>query len=200
MSSFIPPESYETERVLLRSWMPGDGPAMSQAVSSSYDHLKTFMPWAKPEQGVEESERLARQFRGRWLLSQDFVIAIFASRPAAGADATSTTVLGGCGFHLRHGPMDLGVAEIGMWITADAAGKGLGTHALKALVSWGFSEWPWQRLVWKCDTQNLASRRCAEKAGLVLEGITRSDSLKVGGQERRDTAWYAALRSEPRSP
>jgi RimJ/RimL family protein N-acetyltransferase len=187
----IPPDVHRTERLLLRSWMPGDGPAMSAAVSSSYDHLKTFMPWAKPEQGVEESERLARQFRGRWLLSQEFVIALFSP--------DEDRVLGGCGFHLRHGPLEQGVAEIGMWITAEAAGQGLGTHALETLIDWGFSQWPWQRLVWKCDTQNLASRRCAEKAGLLLEGVTRGDALKRGGSgsepERRDTAWYAALRT-----
>ena len=186
MSTLIPPESYKTDRLRLRSWRPGDGPALSEAVNSSYQHLKTFMPWAKPQQGVEESEHLVRRFRGRWLLNEDFVVAIFSP--------TEGRVLGGCGFHLRHGPLALGVAEIGMWIRADAAGQGLGTHALVTLIDWGFSEWPWQRLVWKCDAENHASRRCAEKAGLTLEGITRGDQVKVGGTERRDTAWYAALR------
>jgi len=188
MDYLTAPEEYRTDRLLLRSWRPGDGPAMTEAVEASYDHLKTYMPWAAPEQSVETSERLARQFRGRWLLAEDFVVALFSP--------DGSRALGGCGFHLRHGPLSLGVAEIGMWIRADAAGRGLGTHALEALVAWGFSEWPWQRLVWKCDTENHASRRCAEKAGLALEGVTRGDTLKVSGAERRDTAWYATLRPE----
>ena len=189
MDYFAPPEEHRTDRLLLRSWRPGDGPALSEAVNDSYAHLKTFMPWAVPHQEVQTSERLVRQFRGRWLLSQDFVVALFSPDGAR--------ALGGCGFHLRHGPLSGGVAEVGMWIRADAAGQGLGTHALETLLRWGFSEWPWQRLVWKCDAENHASRRCAEKAGMVLEGVSRADALKVGGDERaerRDTAWYAALR------
>lgn len=168
--------------------MPGDGPAMSEAVSSSYEHLKPWMPWAKPEQTVEESEQLVRQFRGRWLLAEDFVIAIY--------DPDNKRALGGCGFHLRHGPISRGIAEIGMWIRADVASRGLGTHALESLLAWGFSEWPWERIVWQCDVDNLASSKVAEKAGMHYEGISRSDDFKVNSAERRDTAWYAALRSE----
>ena len=188
MDYYTAPEEHRTDRLLLRSWRPGDGPALSEAVNDSYAHLKTFMPWAVPHQDVQTSERLVRQFRGRWLLSQDFVVALFSPDGAR--------VLGGCGFHLRHGPLSQEVAEIGMWIRADAAGQGLGTHALETLLRWGFSEWPWQRLVWKCDAENHASRRCAEKAGMVLEGVSRAAALKAGAEraERRDTAWYAALR------
>lgn len=128
---------------------------------------------------------LVRQFVGRWLLAQDFVLGIWSPDGA--------TLWGGCGFHLRHGPAQDGVAEIGMWIAAEQAGQGLGTHVLQALVEWGFSEWPWLRLVWKCDERNLASRRTAEKAGLQLEGITRGDDIAVDGT-RRNTAWYAVLK------
>jgi len=188
MDYLIAPEEYRTDRLLMRSWRPGDGPPLTEAVEASYDHLKPWMPWAAPEQSVETSERLVRGFRARWLLAEDFVLAFFSPDGAR--------VLGGSGFHLRHGPLSHGVAEIGMWIRADAAGQGLGTHALEALLRWGFSEWPWQRLVWKCDTENHASRRCAEKTGMQLEGVTRGDDFKVGGGERRDTAWYAALRPQ----
>jgi hypothetical protein len=69
MDYLTAPEERRTDRLLLRSWQPGDGPALSEAVNSSYAHLKTFMPWAVPHQDVETSERLVRQFRGRWLLS-----------------------------------------------------------------------------------------------------------------------------------
>lgn len=181
----IPPDRLATDRVLLRSWMPTDGAALTEAAVHSYEHLAPWMPWAIRDQGVQTSERLVRQFRAKWLLAQDFTIAIFTPDGAR--------VLGSCGFHLRHGPLAKRVAEIGMWIRADGAYRGLGTHVLQTLLTWGFSAWPWRRIVWKCDVDNAASRRVAEKAGMTLEGIARQVDTKVDGTPR-DTVWYAALR------
>jgi len=186
MALLIHPDSVTTQRCIIRRYRLGDGPELARATTASYAHLAPWMPWAQPRQSVEEAVVLVRQFVGRWMLAQDFVLGIWS--------ADEATLWGGCGFHLRHGPVEDGVAEMGMWITAEQAGQGLGTHALQTLVDWGFSEWPWLRLVWKCDERNLASRRVAEKAGLQLEGITRSDSIAVDGG-RRDTAWYAIVRS-----
>lgn len=187
----IPPERHATDGLVLRGYKPGDGVLMSEAVSASYEHLKRFMPWAKPHQSVEESERLCREFRGKWLLATDFMIGIWSP--------DEDRLLGGSGFHLREGSLSLRNAEIGMWIRADAAGQGLGSAALCEILRWGFSEWPWLRLSWRCSNANSASRRVAEKAGLQREGVLRSHALDPDGS-RRDTLCYAALRSEWRDP
>ena len=104
-------------------------------------------------------------------------------------------LLGGCGYHLREGPLELRNAEIGMWIRGDVAGHGLGTAALCALLRWGFSAWPWLRLSWRCSSANRASQRVAEKAGMQREGVLRSHAIDPDGS-RRDTVCYAALREE----
>src|SRR5690606_26587299 len=83
-------------------------------------------------------------------------------------------LLGGCGYHLREGALWLGNAEIGMWIRGDAAHRGLGTRVLRELLRWGFTEWPWRRLSWRCSSANVASQRVAEKAGLRREGVLRA--------------------------
>ncbi|HKO92939.1 MAG TPA: GNAT family protein [Polyangiaceae bacterium] len=183
----IPPERYAQPQFVLRCRRPGDGAAVSEAINASYEHLKTFMAWAKPEQSVERSEQLSREFHAKWLQATDFPLAIW--------DQQEARILGGCGYHLREGPLELGNAEIGMWIRADAAGAGLGTAALGALLRWGFSEWPWLRLSWRCSSANLASQRVAEKAGLQREGVLRSHAIDPGGL-RRDTICYAILRDE----
>lgn len=149
------------------------------------------MPWAKPYQGIQESERLCREFRGKWLLTTDFLIGIWTS--------DESRLLGGSGYHLREGPLELRNAEIGMWIRADAAGRGLGSAVLREIVGWGFSEWPWLRLSWRCSSANLASQRVAEKAGLRREGVLRSHALDPDGS-RRDTVCHAVLRSEWQRP
>ncbi|HQF00404.1 MAG TPA: GNAT family protein, partial [Anaerolineae bacterium] len=143
--------------------------------------------WAKPHQSVEESEITVRRFRARYLLNDDFVLGIFSP--------DERRLLGGSGFHLREGGLPQRAAEIGMWIRADAAGKGLGTAVLRALLTWGFTEWPWERLAWRCDGRNLASRRTAEKAGLTHEGVLRQHLLLADGS-RRDTYLYAMLKAD----
>jgi RimJ/RimL family protein N-acetyltransferase len=172
---------------VLRGYQPGDGVQLAEAVNASYEHLKTFMLWAKPDQSVAHYEERARTSCARWLLAEDFVIGIW--------EPDGSRLLGSCGFHLREGGLALCNAEIGMWIRVDAAGRGLGTAVLQALLRWGFTEWPWQRLSWRCSSANVASQRTAERAGLQREGVLRSHEVNGDGV-RRDTFCYAHLRDE----
>lgn len=186
MDYLVAPESHRTPDFLLRSYQPGDGRLLHDATHSSYDHLKTFIPWARPDQSPEEAERLAREFRGRWLLAQDFVVALLAP--------DESELWGGGGYHLREGGLSTGNAEIGMWIRASRARQGLGTRFLAALLEWGFRDWPWQRLSWRCDRRNAGSIRVAQKAGMKQEGLLESHTLAPSG-ERTDTVCFAILRS-----
>jgi RimJ/RimL family protein N-acetyltransferase len=182
---FFAPAEYRAGELLIRSYRPGDGPALQRAVISSYEHLRPWMLWAKAEQSVEESEAICRRAAARYLLNEDFTLGLWIGEE----------LVGGSGYHLRHGGLASGNAEIGMWVGASHAGRGLGSRALAALLAWGFSAWPWQRLTWQCDTRNLASARVAEKNGLRREGTFRADALDVEGQ-RRDTHLYALLKGE----
>jgi RimJ/RimL family protein N-acetyltransferase len=188
MSDYIlAPERFEADGFLLRSYLPGDGPLLAEATNSSYEHLRTFMPWAREDQSDAEAEQLARRFRGEWLRGENFVIALLAP--------DESEVWGGGGFHLREGGPETRNAEMGMWVRASMAGRGLGGRFLHALVAWGFTEWPWLRLSWRCDTRNKASIRVADKAGLKREGTLRSHLIAPDGQ-RRDTACFSILRDE----
>ena len=183
----IAPERYVQPTFVVRCRRPGDGAQVAEAINASYEHLKTFMGWATAEQSVERSEQLSREFYSKWLQAKDFPLALW--------DREEARILGGSGYHLREGPLELGNAEIGMWIRADAAGRGLGTAVLRALLHWGFTEWPWLRLSWRCSNANTASQRVAEKAGMRREGVLRSHAVDPGGL-RRDTVCYAMLRDE----
>jgi RimJ/RimL family protein N-acetyltransferase len=183
--TFLAPLEYDAGQFLIRAYRPGDGAAMSKAIVESYEHLKPWMPWATLEQPADESEAKVRGFAARYLLNEDYCMGIWQG----------PLLVGGTGFHLRVGRPGSGNAEIGMWIHGNRAGQGFGTRALKAMLTWGFTEWPWQRLVWRCDTRNVASARVAEKCGMVLEGTMRKDYLDVE-KNRRDTHVYSALREE----
>lgn len=187
MSFFFAPERFETDTFTLRSYLPGDGPALCEATNSSYEHLRTFMAWATESDTVEANEERARRFRANLLTHTDYTIGAWAP--------DGSRLLGGTGFHPRGRAWSDGVAEIGMWVRADAAGRGLGTEMLQAMLRWGFTEWPWERLSWHCDERNLASQRCAQKAGMTLEGQLRGDKPEVG-EGRRTTQIYGMIRSE----
>jgi len=115
-------------------------------------------------------------------MHEDFVIGVFAP--------DERRLLGGTGFHLREGPLASASAEMGLFIRASEARRGLGTRVVAAMLAWGFDAWPWHRLSWRCDDRNQGSMRVAEKAGLSFEGLLRGQAAEVGGG-RRDTACYA---------
>jgi RimJ/RimL family protein N-acetyltransferase len=187
LSHWFAPESYEAEGFVLRSYEAGDGPLLRAANLESYEHLRPWMPWATHQQSADDAEILARRFRAKYLLEEDFVVGIFS--------ASGDRLLGGTGFHLREAPLAHACAEIGMWVRASEAGRGLGTQVLGAMLRWGFVDWPWLRLSWRCDDRNVASRRVAEKSGFRLEGVARGQADEVGGG-RRDTACYALTRAD----
>lgn len=187
MEYLVAPDRFETESLVLRSFQPGDGAMLFEAIDASRKHHAAWMPWPGEYQGPENGERRARITRGRYLLAEDFGLAILAP--------DESEIWGGSGFHLREGGLRHRAAEMGMWIRASKAGQGLGTLALRALVEWGFTEWPWLRLSWHRDGRNVASQRVAEKAGLRAEGILRSHFTALDGQ-RRDTLCFALLKED----
>lgn len=179
------PTEYQADGFVIRSYRVGDGAALSEAVNVSYDHLRPWMPWARTDQTPPESDALCRRFATDYDAAKDFVLGIWEG------DA----LIGGTGFHLRCGPIEWKIAEVGMWIRGDCAGKGWGKRSLAAMLDWGFGEWGWERLVWKCDTRNVASAKVAEANGMTLEATHRQDAVDHF-DARRDTHVYAMLREE----
>ena len=181
MGEWFAPERHEAGDFVLRSYDVGDGALMAPMNVESYEHFRPWMPWAMAEQSSDDAEVFARRFRAKYLLHEDFIMGVFS--------ADGRRLLGGTGFHLREGALSSKCAEIGMVVRASEAGRGLGTRVLGAVLRWGFTEWPWLRLSWRCDDRNIASKRVAEKAGLSLEGLLRGQKAEVG-DDRRDTACY----------
>lgn len=182
---FLAPIEFSKDGIVLRCYRPGDSPALRESTLASFEHLRPWMAWAKDDYPVQEAEAVARRVASKYLSGEDFTLGVWRE----------DRLLGGTGFHLRHGPIEWGTAEIGMWIRADASGHGLGTRVLRMMLEWGFTEWGWRRLVWRCDTRNLASARVAEKCGLIREATMRSESVGVDG-ERRDMHLYAIVRED----
>jgi RimJ/RimL family protein N-acetyltransferase len=182
-----PPYRIETEHLVVRCWEPRDAALLKEAVDSSLDHLRPWMPWAHEEpQPLEAKVELLRGFRGRFDLDQDFVYGILS--------ADESEAVGGTGLHTRRGE---GIFEIGYWIRASRAGEGLGTEATAALTRVGFEVCEIERIEIRVDPANVASLAIPRKLGFVEEGTLRGvlhDSH--GSPQRSDAVVFALLRGE----
>ena len=148
-----------TPRLVLRCWDPRDAPLLKDAIDSSLDHLRPWMPWARHEpQTLAQKVELLREFRGQFDLGADSIYGIF--------DTGEERVLGGTGLHPRIGP---GGLEIGYWIRADAAGRGFATESTAALTRVAFELAGVERVEIHCAAENLASAAIPQKLAYSLQ-------------------------------
>jgi RimJ/RimL family protein N-acetyltransferase len=169
-----------TERLVVRCWDPADAPKLKEALDSSLEHLRAWMPWAHNEpQTLEEKVALLRGFRGQFDKDEDFVYAIF--------DREESRVLGGTGLHTRIGEH---AREIGYWIRADAEGNGYVTEAVAALTRVGFELEGLERIEIRVEPENVRSRRIPERLGYAEEATLRG-RIRNAQNEPRDVIVYS---------
>jgi RimJ/RimL family protein N-acetyltransferase len=179
-----------TERLVVRCWDPADAPQLKEAIDSSLEHLRAWMPWAHNEpQTLEEKIALLRGFRGQFDRDEDFVYAIF--------DRDESRVLGGTGLHTRIGEH---AREIGYWIRADAEGMGYVTEAVAALTRVGFELEGLERIEIRVEPENTRSRRIPERLGYAEEATLRG-RIRNAQNEPRDVIVYSLFSDAyPESP
>jgi RimJ/RimL family protein N-acetyltransferase len=68
------------------------------------------------------------------------------------------------------------------------------TEAQALMAGHLFDDLGYRRYEWKCNVDNAASRRAAERFGYVFEGVFRNDMVAKG--RSRDTAWYSIVDRE----
>ncbi|MEV8533651.1 GNAT family protein [Streptomyces sp. NPDC051211] len=66
-----------------------------------------------------------------------------------------------------------GVCEIGCWLEADGAGRGLVTRACRALIDWAFTERGMSRVEWSVASGNTRSIDAARRLGMTRDGVLR---------------------------
>jgi RimJ/RimL family protein N-acetyltransferase len=181
-----PPYAIRSERLLLRCWEPTDAAALKEAVDSSLDHLRPWMPWAASEpEPLEAKVALLRQFRGWFDLGQNFVYGAFTRDGSA--------VVGGTGLHTRVGDDAL---EIGYWIRASRVGEGLATELSAALTRVAFELCQVDRVEIRVDPANERSARIPPKLGYRVEARLRRRLPGGAGGEPRDTIVFTLFRDE----
>ncbi|NOR82553.1 MAG: GNAT family N-acetyltransferase [Ardenticatenales bacterium] len=177
------PDSFETQRLTIRSPMPGDGAELQAAVAETIDDLRPWMPWADHVPSIEEDEELVRRGRARFLLREDLWLLLFLKG--------TQTMVGGSGLHR----MDWRVRsfEIGYWVRKRFAGQGYITEAVRGITSFAFESLGARRVEVRCDPRNKRSQAVAMRSGLELEATLRNHATRVDGT-LSDTMIFALLK------
>lgn len=176
------PETIETERVIIRSAMPGDGALFNRAVLSSLPELSPWLGWVRTPPTLEDSEASCCRAHAKFLAREDMMAFIFSKEDGE--------LIGGSGLH----DMDwtLRCFEVGYWGRTGYGGRGLITEGVRALAGFALKEWKANRVFLTTDNANVRSWRLAERAGFQLEGILRNERLDLDGKPR-DTRVYARV-------
>jgi RimJ/RimL family protein N-acetyltransferase len=183
-----PPAPYriETERLVIRCYEPRDAARVKDAIDSSLDHLRPWMPWTENEpQTLEQKTDLMKTFRSQFDLGDNFVMGIFS--------ADESEVLGGTGLHPRQGP---GGLEIGYWIRADATRQGYVTESSAALTWAGFEICEADRIEIQIDPENEASFGVPRKLGYIEEATLRRRLPGKAGGPLRDVTIFTMFRED----
>lgn len=145
----------ETARLVIRCWDPDDAPLAKEAIDSSLDHLREWMPWAQAEPTtLAEKRSLLESFARMFARGEDAVYGIF--------DLDERRVVGGTGLHPR---LTGRAREIGYWIRADAIGRGLATESTAALTRVGFEVDGLEWMEIHCDPRNVRSAAIPRRLG-----------------------------------
>jgi RimJ/RimL family protein N-acetyltransferase len=174
------PERLETERLILRPISRSDAPAIFVDYAQDAE-VARYVSW-RPHQRLSDTEIfIARQLAVPPDIARTYALVGRAEGRLLGA------------FDLRRPEphrIDCGYVLARLFWR-----RGLMTEALTAAARWAISEPGIWRIGAVCDTENLASARVMEKAGLAREGILRRWLVHPNiSPEPRDCFSYALTR------
>jgi len=81
------------------------------------------------------------------------------------------------------------------WIGKQFQGTGLNKNMKFLMLHYAFEELNFEKVEFRIDERNTASRKAVEKIGATLEGILRKDTLMPDGF-KRNTCCYGILKEE----
>ncbi len=144
----------ETDRLLLREFMPEDVDALA-AVLSDPETMRFYpapLDWTGVVKWIERNQRrYADDGHGLWAMVLK----------------SSGELIGDCGL-TRQTVDGIDEIEIGYHVRRDLSGRGYAPEAARACQPYGFGRLDADRLISLIRPENIPSRRVAEKTGLSL--------------------------------
>lgn len=167
-------------RIVLRTPTEDDAAPVAAAVQSSLAELRPWMPWA-----TEDYDEVgARQWINGEIEPGALALVILDE---------DNRIVGTTG--LNHFDEPNRRANLGYWIRTDATGRGYATAATRLVAAHGLAARRLERIEIIMSVENEASRRVAERAGALYEGVLRA-RLRLEDRQH-DVHSYAILANPP---
>jgi ribosomal-protein-alanine N-acetyltransferase len=171
----------ETERLLLRKITLSDASDMFEYASNP--EVSEYTMWST-HTSIEDTkyflQSLTKMYKRRELVDWGIV------------HKAEKKFIGTCGF--VEWSMTHSRAEIGYALSRRYWGEGYMSEAVNAVIEFGFREMLLNRIMARCEVNNIASARVMEKVGMQLEGILRQHLFVKG--RYWDLKIYSILREE----
>ena len=171
----------ETERLLLRKITLNDASDMFEYASNP--EVSEYTMWST-HTSIEDTkyflQSLTKMYKRRELVDWGIV------------HKAEKKFIGTCGF--VEWSMTHSRAEIGYALSRKYWGEGYMSEAVNAVIEFGFREMLLNRIMARCEVNNIASARVMEKVGMQLEGILRHHLFVKG--RYWDLKIYSILREE----
>lgn len=174
------PVTLTTERLLMRPLGPGDAAAVFRACQDP--DIPRWTPVPSPYTEAHAREWIGTTAPDGWRGDTIYTFGVFTHD---GGHLVGTMAL----VHVEN-LARLRQAELGYWTAKEHRGRGLTVEAGREACRWGFTDLGVERIEWRAEAGNTASRAVALRIGFRMEGVARSSLLHNG--TRRD-AWSAAL-------
>jgi len=168
--------------IVMRTVRSGDAEAAFEVIERNYNHLRTFMEWAKPDYALQDAEEWVAKTTSRTRDDEPLNFVQFSGGQMIGT-------IGFSGFDI-----DAKVTEIGYWIDSAEQGKGIMSLATEKLLQIAFDQLGMDRVQIRCADANVRSAAIPRKLGFTEEGRQRKHVMRDG--KLYDFLIFGLLRDE----
>lgn len=156
------------DNLLLRSLQPKDADELFNAVNSSREHLRPWLPWVDMTTKPEYSLHYIQQALVQQNNQEAIALGIIYQRK----------LVGSVGMH--NWDHDLKKAQLGYWIAKEFEGKGMMQTSLKSFIGFLFEKAGLNKVEIQFMVPNRRSAAVAERLGFKVEGIIRQSYILNG--------------------
>jgi aminoglycoside 6'-N-acetyltransferase len=181
------PTSFESRRLHLRSYRPGDGPCYYAVGLRNREHLLRYESDNVVMQltSEQDAENTVGELAELWEKRKSFFI--------GGFDVLDNKFV----LQVYVGPVnrDLPEYQIGFFVDKEYEGKGYVAEAVRATLEFIFHHLGAHRISAECDDTNVRSVRVLERCGMSREGLMRENKRNADGT-LSGTLHYGLLKQE----
>ena len=180
-----PTSEFETERLTIRFYRPGDGALAQAAYVEGGEHVHQWVGWADPKLTLEEAEEQIRKGYAAFLTHERFPFFFFLKG--------SSTLVGMTALH--HIDWDVPKFEIGYLVLPRFEGQGYCGEVVRWITHLAFDCLSARRVEIRTNHHNERSYRVAERAGFQFEGVLSNYWRSTQG-ELIDIRMYSKTRPD----